>query len=190
MMLTVAYRTLTEEVPLDTQTRLGVRDETDPTKLNVSLDDFYNLERVIRERLCWIDTPDSEIPDGDHQRRQTTIENVCDAVMDVFPTNWDESQTVATTPSTWGRSMPPACSTCLTNSTYLAVIAAKHADFAELAARSADPDDALRLFLDSRREWEARWGVKTAKSGRNDKYHEHTAVLATPGHLDAGTVPL
>ena len=187
MMLTVAYRTLTEEVPLGTQTRLGVRDETDPTKLNVSLDDFYNLERVIRERLCWIDTPDSEIPDGDHQRRQTTIENVCDAVMDVFPTHWDESQTVAidaTGIHAWGRSMPSSVFDVLDELDLSGSDkAAKHARLrAELAARSADPDDALRLFLDSRREWEARWGVKTAKSGRNESffgYHEHTAVLAT-----------
>jgi len=165
--------------------------------VNLKFDDFYNLERVIRERLCWIDTPDSEIPDGDHQRRQTTIENVCDAVMDVFPTHWDESQTVAidaTGIHAWGRSMPSSVFDVLDELDLSGSDkAAKHARLrSELAARSADPDDALRLFLDSRREWEARWGVKTAKSGRNESffgYHEHTAVLATPGHLDAGTVP-
>lgn len=226
-MIVASYRTLTQDIPIDTQVRLGVRDEANPQRLNVTLDDFYNLERTIADRLCWIDTPDSEIPTGDHQRRQKAVEDVCDAVMDIFPTHWDESQTVAidaTGLHAWGRSMPRSVielldTLDLSGDNKTDKHARLRAELAELnndktdheVLSEIDSDDAqsngtegagrdrsngdertLEACLEGRREWEARWGYKTPKVGAEEQffgYHEHTTVLATPGHLDAGTVP-
>ena len=195
IMLTITYDTLCNDISYDTQLRLGLRDPKNPNHYAVTLDDFYNVTRTLRDRLSWVDTPVSDIPHGDHRRRRDVVYGVCDSMMDVFPTEWDSTSYSidASGIHAWGRLIPKRILELL----------------AEVDLSGADPDtkiaaltrllyersgdvDTSTSYFDRRREWEARSGHKTAKDGGQENffgYHEHTMVLACPHPAPKGSTP-
>ena len=187
MMLAVVHRTLMK-LPIDTQRRLGI---VHPTTLEplISMADLYNLTRTLKDKLSWIDTPDSNIPVGAHDDRRDAVMECCDAVMDVFPTNWESStfSIDATGLHAWGRSIPKRV-TEIVDSLDLAGL--DQATKRQLIM--SEGSDITADMLSERKEWEARWGGKTSKAGAEERffgYHEHTMVLSTPHTMEDGEIP-
>lgn len=125
--LTASHRLLTQDIPLGVQERLGVIDfvaaddsDVEVCRELVSLDDFYNIERMIKTRLQYArrapsgdDTTDAveatdeslEMDDTERERRHTAIQSYGDALMDVFQLGWTSSVSAidATGIWSWGR---------------------------------------------------------------------------------------
>ena len=191
LMLKTAFNTLTNDIDLKTKIRLGVCDPVRHRRLLVSCCDFYNFARAIKTGLAWIDTPDSRIPPNDHTRRRQIVEDCCDAVMDVFPTRWEESATVAidaTGIHAWGRSMPKKTIDVLDEMDLSGTdIKDKQKRFERRLAKRYEHEPDQAPPVKARREWEARYGNKTDKNGREAVffgYHEHTVVIS--GALPVG----
>jgi len=196
LMLKTAFNTLTNDIDLKTKIRLGVCDPVRHRRLLVSCFDFYNFARAIKTGLAWIDTPDSRIPPNDHTRRRQVVEDCCDAVMDVFPTRWEESATVAidaTGIHAWGRSMPKKTIDVLDEMDLSGTdIKDKQKRFERRLAKRYEHEPDQAPPVKARREWEARYGNKTDKNGREAVffgYHEHTVVIVPPAEIASDAVP-
>lgn len=184
-IITVAYETLTTRVSLETQARLGIRNPDNIDEVVITLDDFYNLTNRFRIKLSWLETEKFSISGEESVRRRTVLETYADAVMDVFPYEW-ETTTVsidATGIHSWGRRVSKSVRKKLT-------AVSQMTDAQRRAAFASDPQ--LAREWNKRRDLEARWGYKTPKDGGHELfygYHEHTMVLTSPGDHERGTVP-
>lgn len=193
--LTGAHRMLTKKLPLDAQVELGVVEIVDgKPEHRVSLDGFYKLEQAVCQRLAYTETSEPELEPDERSRRHHTVQEYCDALMDVFQILDKTTSTVAIDATgvwSWGRgySMKKADRLATTEADDLDVPNDAHAtdtgDAAELAdlepTDEADDNDleCVRVRPVRRRDLDAAWGIKTSKNGGDERYFgfaEHTLV--------------
>lgn len=109
------HQTLTQDLSIDDQFRLGIRrwtagrDEPDVLTVGAFYDVSGNLKRYLEYGKKGT-TPNSKEPisDGERDRRHEVIRHFCDALMDVFDFAWTSSTYAidATGLWSWGRGRP------------------------------------------------------------------------------------
>ena len=163
--LAAAHELLTTQLSLDDQLDQGIVKLVDDTPEEiVTIYDFYNLERIICERLAYSTQSEPDIDDSERKRRHSTIETYCNDLMDMFNIVNANSGTVAIDATgiwSWGRGF---------------------------STNNSTPDTPQP---ERRRDVDASWGIKTAKNGDSERYFgfaEHTLVQAPDvQRLDDGT---
>jgi hypothetical protein len=216
--LTGALAALREELSIDDQLRLGVitldldPDGSTTVRPLVTENDFYNLERAIRQGLTYSHAAAPDISAEERARRHEALRTVCDALLDVFDLGWS-THTVAMDATgiwSWGRGYSDAAKPKKRSSAKadddmaveeddfedeeeldLEKIAAEMSDDEKMdeVERSESGPSASRT---KRRDLEAGWGVKTGKNGKTEPvfgYHEHTLVQVPDGSDEKDTVP-
>jgi hypothetical protein len=182
-----AEETLLRRLPLDEQVRLGIVMKTaegnrfEPT---VSIADFYNLDRVLKQRLAYTLAAEPDLDDSERQRRRDAVQGYGDALIGVFNLGWSTKSAAldATGVWSWGRGVrkKPISNVVLDDGT-------DEPDPILIETLPADMNEQKR-----RVDVDAGWGVKTSKNGKAERffgYHEHTLVQISDGRDDGDTVP-
>ncbi len=106
------HKTLTEDLPLDDQFRIGVRrrHETRSGEETIAVLDvhaFYRVTRTFSEDLDYGEDA-KDIDDDERDRRHEVVRSYCDALMDVFDFGWTTTTYAidATGLWSWGRGRP------------------------------------------------------------------------------------
>jgi hypothetical protein len=80
-----AHRTITEDLPLSAQLRLGVRRvNPDGTETVLPIEDMYTITKIISERLGYGVTSYPNLDDDERSRRHNVLYAYDDALVDVF----------------------------------------------------------------------------------------------------------
>lgn len=178
--LTSAHATLSS-LDVDEQIRIGWCEIVDgKPEQPVTLDDFYNLDRVICERLAYTEASDPELDDSERERRHQVIRDYCDALCDVFRFAWDSDALAldATGVWSWGRGYSKD-----KDGPTVQRLASEHHVADESVAETIET---MSQMATRRRDVDAAWGVKTKKNGQNEVFfgYEMHAFAQTPQLTD------
>lgn len=173
------YETLTEELTIDDQIGLGVRNgKAGPgEKTQITLSDLQNVAKLFDRRLEYGDVTAPHLDDQERARRREVVASLADAVCDVFTVGFDSTTYAIDATNVWS----------WVRSTRSAVTAEADAD--------CDPDsegDPTSSTARPKKKTDAGWGKKTAKNGKEEAffgYHEHTMVLVPHGKNDPQVPP-
>ncbi len=171
------YRTLTRDLPLNEQFRLGVRKQRfdedgraeGPVQV-ISIHAFYQLTKTITQRLSYGPATAPDIDDEERTFRRRVLQQCCDGVMDVFDFGWSSTTYAVDATGVWSWAIGRRKQRAL--------------DGAALMADSTDDEDDELLASEVTAEVtafdrDAAWGYKTAKTKGEEVffgYHEHTFV--------------
>lgn len=186
-------RTLTMDLTLDDQIRLGVRDAAGEEIVTENA--LQNIARLFHERLEYGPVTAPHLGPDERDRRRDAVQDVLDAICDVFTAGFTP-QTVAidaTNLWTWsraGKSKPrrPAETEWGESDGGTPEVDASSQNADENSTEA--PDESAVSAVDTRSD--AGWGAKTAKDGGAEwfyGYHEHTVVLAPHGKKDPDQPP-
>ena len=184
--LTAAYSALRDDLTLDTQIRLGFRNAPN-AQPNVTIHDFYNLEKVMRKRLSYVNTPQFNVDESEAVRRKAAVLSYCDALMDVFNLGWPTSSVAIDATGLWSWALKFSGATRSIINEFSSITEPEES--AQYLA-TADSDTVATLF--KRRDFEAQFGTKTGKDGRDETFfgfHEHTMVIVADVEHDKSEVP-
>lgn len=184
-------RTLTEDLTIDDQLRLGVRVGG---KLIVTENALQNVARLFHQKLEFGPRTAPDLEPGEQDDRRDAVQDILDAVCDVFVTEFTPMTVAidATNLWTWSRSKtrkPSKGPIPEWENDYQGTPAEGSLgdDVDSGEPESPDKDGVTEKDANS----DAGWGGKTAKNGGTEYfygYHEHTVVLAAHG-LDDPQVP-
>ena len=172
------YETLTEELTIDDQIRLGVRSpQAGPDDKKITLAAMQNVAKLFDSRLEYGDVTAPDLDDAERDRRREVVASLTDAVCDVFTEGFDSTTYAidATNVWSWIRSTRSGASNQPDTDTDL--------DTANGSTASNTRP---------KKKTDAGWGKKTAKNGKEEAffgYHEHTMVLAPHGKNDPQAPP-
>jgi hypothetical protein len=173
------YETLTEELTIDDQIRLGVRNpKAGPAgKAGITLADMQNVAKLFDSRLEYGPVTAPDLDQAERDRRLEVVASLADAVCDLFTDGFDSTTYAidATNVWSWVRS---------TRSTAT--------DDPEGETDPETDPDQPSSSPRPKKKTDAGWGKKTAKNGKEEAFfgfHEHTMVVVPHGKNDPQATP-
>lgn len=162
------FETLTNELTIDDQVRLGITELT--------LTQLQNVSKLLDTRLEYGPVTAPDLDDEERDRRRQVVAGLAAAVCDLFTDGFDSTTFAIDATGVWG--WQKAGRSTETNSDQL----------------ETDLDDQSEPAAgrSSRKATDAGWGQKTAKSGKEESFfgfHEHTMVIVPHGEDDPQQPP-
>lgn len=176
-----AYGTLTG-LSLDDRLRLGISvpdpNSPDGASHALTLAQLYYVSKTIGDRLAYGEESAPDLSDEERVRRHQVVQRFCQAVMDVFDLGWAASHAAMDATGVWswarGKTRPKGEPSTQEHDLI-------GDDTAEPATEtgSSGPETTLVDATEEVYDLDAAWGIKTSKSGKDERffgYHEHTQV--------------
>jgi hypothetical protein len=173
------YETLTQQLTIDDQIRLGVRNpQAGPDeKAQITLAALQNVAKLFDRRLEYGEITAPDLDDEERARRREVVASLADAVCAVFTAGFDSTTYAIDATNVWSW------------------VRSTRTGGADQPDTEADPDtdeEGTASGTRPKKKTDAGWGKKTAKNGKEEAffgYHEHTMVLVPHGKNDEQVPP-